>query len=113
MAGKAFGQSLRRRGRSARDVSAVLNAAYQFVAADVESLVTTRGESPNTLRDRNTDWWQEELHRSGQVENVHAEPHGCTNRRFAESDAICTDLATRGITLEDTPNGTRWWRQHK
>ena len=36
-----------------------------------------------------------------------------TNRRFAEADAIRTDLATRGITLEDTPDGTRWWRQDK
>ena len=34
-----------------------------------------------------------------------------TNRRFAEADAIRTDLATRGVTLEDTPDGTRWWRQ--
>ena len=36
-----------------------------------------------------------------------------TNRRFAEADAIRTDLATRGITLEDTPDGTRWWPQDK
>ena len=36
-----------------------------------------------------------------------------TNRRFAEADAIRTDLATRGITLQDTPDGTRWWRQDK
>jgi cysteinyl-tRNA synthetase len=36
-----------------------------------------------------------------------------TNRRFAEADAIRTELATRGITLEDTPDGTRWWRQDR
>lgn len=34
-----------------------------------------------------------------------------TTRRFAEADAIRTDLATRGITVEDTADGTRWWRQ--
>jgi cysteinyl-tRNA synthetase len=34
-----------------------------------------------------------------------------TKRRFAEADAIRTDLATYGITLEDTLDGTRWWRQ--
>jgi hypothetical protein len=34
-----------------------------------------------------------------------------TNRGFADADAIRRDLATRGITLEDTPDGTRWWRQ--
>jgi cysteinyl-tRNA synthetase len=33
------------------------------------------------------------------------------DRRFAEADAIRTDLATRGVTLEDTPDGTRWWRR--
>jgi cysteinyl-tRNA synthetase len=36
-----------------------------------------------------------------------------TNRRFAEADAIRTDLATRGIILEHTLDGTRWWRQDK
>jgi cysteinyl-tRNA synthetase len=33
------------------------------------------------------------------------------DRRFAEADAIRPDLATRGVTLEDTPDGTRWWRR--
>jgi cysteinyl-tRNA synthetase len=37
--------------------------------------------------------------------------HLRTSRRFAEADAMRTDLATRGITLEDTADGTRWWRQ--
>ena len=37
--------------------------------------------------------------------------HLRTTRRFAEADAIRTDLATRGITVEDTADGTRWWRQ--
>jgi regulator of RNase E activity RraA len=35
----------------AGDLSAVLHAAYQVVAADAEFVVTIRGESPNTLGD--------------------------------------------------------------
>jgi 4-hydroxy-4-methyl-2-oxoglutarate aldolase len=38
----------------AGDVRAVLHTANQVVAADAESVVTIRGESPNTLRDRET-----------------------------------------------------------
>jgi 4-hydroxy-4-methyl-2-oxoglutarate aldolase len=33
------------------DVRAVLHTANQVVAADAESIVTIRGESPNTLGD--------------------------------------------------------------
>ena len=35
----------------AGDVRAVPHTAYQVVAADVEAVVTIRGESPNTLGD--------------------------------------------------------------
>jgi cysteinyl-tRNA synthetase len=31
-------------------------------------------------------------------------------RNFAEADRIRTELADRGITLEDTPTGTTWHR---
>lgn len=31
-------------------------------------------------------------------------------KKFAEADKIRDDLAARGITIEDTPTGTRWWR---
>lgn len=32
------------------------------------------------------------------------------DREFAAADAIRAELAAQGITLEDTPEGTRWWR---
>ncbi|AVH54745.1 MULTISPECIES: cysteine--tRNA ligase [Streptomyces] len=35
-----------------------------------------------------------------------------SGRNFAEADAVRADLAERGIALEDTPDGTRWWRSH-
>ena len=33
------------------------------------------------------------------------------SRNFAESDRIRDELLARGITLEDTPGGTRWRRR--
>ncbi|MGB3443207.1 MAG: cysteine--tRNA ligase [Actinophytocola sp.] len=32
-------------------------------------------------------------------------------KKFAEADAIRNDLKARGITIEDTAAGTRWWRE--
>lgn len=32
------------------------------------------------------------------------------NKEFAAADAIRDELAAQGITIEDTPEGTRWWR---
>ncbi|MEU5874188.1 cysteine--tRNA ligase [Glycomyces sp. NPDC047369] len=34
-------------------------------------------------------------------------------RRFAEADAVRDDLQQRGIVIEDTADGTRWWYQHE
>ncbi|MCE7080459.1 cysteine--tRNA ligase [Streptomyces sp. ST2-7A] len=32
------------------------------------------------------------------------------NKEFSAADAIRDELAAQGITIEDTPEGTRWWR---
>ncbi|WP_323369115.1 cysteine--tRNA ligase [Streptomyces alkaliterrae] len=32
------------------------------------------------------------------------------NKEYAAADAIRDELAAKGITIEDTPEGTRWWR---
>ncbi|MEV0923707.1 hypothetical protein AB0I99_00975 [Streptomyces spongiicola] len=32
-------------------------------------------------------------------------------RKFAEADAIRDQLTEQGVTLEDSPEGTRWWQE--
>jgi cysteinyl-tRNA synthetase len=34
-----------------------------------------------------------------------------TEKKFDEADTIRKELSSRGIQIEDTANGTRWWRQ--
>jgi len=43
-------------------------------------------------------------------ERINARAHARERRDFSAADAIRGELAERGITIEDTPHGTRWKR---
>lgn len=32
-------------------------------------------------------------------------------KKFAEADAIRDQLTQQGVILEDSPEGTRWWKE--
>jgi len=47
-----------------------------------------------------------------EIDRLIEERHAAKRRRdFASADAIRTDLAARGVLLEDSPTGTRWKRK--
>src|SRR5438128_11834838 len=47
-----------------------------------------------------------------EIEQLIEDRHAARRRRdFAAADRIRTDLATRGVLLEDNPAGTRWKRK--
>jgi cysteinyl-tRNA synthetase len=90
-----------------RDVNAAIDAG-RINASDAEGIVTALRKVDAVLdilpkREETLDQEIEEL--------IAARNAARKARNFAESDRIRDLLLSRGITLEDTPGGTRWRRK--
>ncbi len=72
-----------------------------FLLADVLGL-TTKPESEDPKQDSISDVYIEEL--------IQQREEARKSKNFAESDRIRNELLTKGITLIDSKEGTRWHR---
>jgi cysteinyl-tRNA synthetase len=93
------------------DLVAELNKATGDDRAGLKGELLASGAAMGLLQQDPETWLQGDAGAAGEIEALIARRNAARKSRdFAEADRIRTELAIRGILLEDGPGGTTWRR---